>query len=148
MVLWWVFWLPASLVDAGYQLRYDIGSPYLWPSAASQVGATALVAWLIARPSKTRTLDEVLFLALLLVIFWFRDAVVVWAWLESQAFYALFASAFIVSAVLYLSKLPMSYRPLALLIALESLLFFLWGLVYQFGDRFGWLNNFGRSLIY
>lgn len=46
---WWQFWLPATIRDIGYSLRYDIPDPYIWPGQPGSAALALSVAmWLFA----------------------------------------------------------------------------------------------------
>lgn len=49
LTCWWQFWLPATMIDIGYSVRYDIPSPYIWPGQpGSPALALSVALWLIA----------------------------------------------------------------------------------------------------
>jgi hypothetical protein len=49
LTCWWQFWLPATMVDIGYSVRYDIPNPYIWPGQpGSPALALSVALWLTA----------------------------------------------------------------------------------------------------
>ncbi|SDE31974.1 hypothetical protein SAMN05192589_11532 [Paracidovorax valerianellae] len=45
---WWQFWLPATMADISYSLRYDIPDPYIWPGEpGAPVLALSVALWLM-----------------------------------------------------------------------------------------------------
>lgn len=52
LTCWWQFWLPATMVDIGYSVRYDIPNPYIWPGQpGSPALALSMALWLTAQLS-------------------------------------------------------------------------------------------------
>jgi hypothetical protein len=49
LTCWWQFWLPATMRDIGYSVRYDIPDPYIWPGTPGSAALALSVAlWLFA----------------------------------------------------------------------------------------------------
>ena len=49
LTCWWQFWLPATMKDMAYSIRYDIPNPFIWPGPPGSAPlALSLALWLIA----------------------------------------------------------------------------------------------------
>lgn len=156
IALWWVFWLPASLLDVAYTQRYHIRDPYVWPApAASQVIVVASAAWLLS----ARRLNSWQATAIRLLAYGLASTVFAWVgatfadWARQD--FALWLLIPCAAPMLLYARPPKTllalptWHELRLFLATQSALVMLWILIYRFGDQLpDSVNAFGAAIIY
>lgn len=157
VALWWVFWLPANLVDIAYTQRYHIPDPYVWPAtAASQVIVVASAAWLLGahrlnswRASLARLLAYLIATTEFALI---STLLADWASLDDALWLLIPVIAFALAPCVLKRPAPVHpqiWRDIRFFVCSQALLAVLWILVYRVGDCLPEsLNALGAAIIY
>lgn len=155
--LWWVFWLPAPLVDTAYALRYSIPDPYVYPATPfAQVFLVAGAVWLLAseprEPARRFCLRGVVYLGLTLALALASDALATWARQDQPLGLVSCAGLGLLAVLIVAWRIRPRHglwRLCSIWLVLQSLLLLLWVAVYHYGDALPQVvNAFGAQLIY
>lgn len=157
VALWWVFWLPASLLDIAYTQRYHVPDPYVWPATtASQVIVVASAAWLLGaqrldswRASLARLLA---YLIATTVFAQIGTLLADWARLDGALWLLIPVTAVALAPCALKRPAPVPpqiWRDIRCFVCTQATLAALWILVYRVGDSLPEsLNAFGAAIIY